>query len=151
MNRIYIGMGTCGLASGAEQVKDAVARWVDEKKANVRITATGCIGYCQAEPIIDTVSDSGHGVSFGEARPESVRTLHDRVLASRDHGIAGVLGQYWNGSGPPSGGALKSVPFIDEHPFFKKQLKLILKNCGVIEPTSIGDYRASGGSSGPSP
>jgi NADH:ubiquinone oxidoreductase subunit F (NADH-binding)/Pyruvate/2-oxoacid:ferredoxin oxidoreductase delta subunit len=42
-------------------------------------------------------------------------------------------------------GPFKSVPFIDEHPFFRKQVKRILKNCGVIEPVSIADYRAAGG------
>jgi NADH:ubiquinone oxidoreductase subunit F (NADH-binding)/(2Fe-2S) ferredoxin/Pyruvate/2-oxoacid:ferredoxin oxidoreductase delta subunit len=140
MNRIYIGMGTCGLASGAEQVKDAVVKWVDEKKANIRITATGCIGYCQAEPIVDVVTDGGHRVSFGEVKPESVGALLDRVFARRDYGVAGALGQYRNGHS-----GLRSVPFIDEHPFFRKQLKLILKNCGVIEPASIADYRAAGG------
>ena len=33
MSRVYIGMGTCGLASGAEQVKEAVSKWVNEKQA----------------------------------------------------------------------------------------------------------------------
>ena len=143
MSRVYIGMGTCGLASGAEQVKEAVRKWVNEKRAGIPITPTGCIGYCQAEPILDVVTDSGHRVSFGDVKPESVRGLLEQVFGGKSYASKGVLGQYRNGQAP-----LKNIPFIDEHPFFRKQRKFILRNCGVIEPTSIADYRATGGFKG---
>jgi hypothetical protein len=38
MNKIYIGMGTCGLAVGAAKVKDAVGRWAEARGRQVEVT-----------------------------------------------------------------------------------------------------------------
>ena len=123
MNRIFIGMGTCGLASGAEQVKDAVVKWIDEKKADVRITATGCIGYCQAEPIVDVVTEGGHRISYGEVKPENVRALLDQVFVRKDYGAAGMLGQYRNGSSGPTVHLAFNTPMPDPNLPFATSVK----------------------------
>ena len=43
MSRIFIGMGTCGLATGAGQVKTAVEKWAAARAMQVEITPTGCM------------------------------------------------------------------------------------------------------------
>ena len=77
MSTVFIGMGTCGLATGAGEVKTAVEKWAAAHAAAIQITATGCIGYCKAEPIMDVVTDSGHRVSYSNVTPE-VAGLHPR-------------------------------------------------------------------------
>jgi len=143
MSKVFIGMGTCGLATGAGEVKTAVEKWAAARAATVDIVATGCIGYCMAEPIMDVVADSGHRVSYGNVTPEVAGFILDEVLVRKNYKLDGLLGQFKNGKTPLAG-----IPLIEEHPYFRKQVKYVLRNCGVIDPESIEDYRAHGGFQG---
>ena len=143
MSRVFIGMGTCGLATGAGEVKVAVEKWAAAHAATIQITPTGCIGYCKAEPIMDVVTDSGHRVSYSNVTPEVAGFILDEVLVRKNYKLDGLLGQFTNGKAP-----LPGIPLIDEHPYFRKQVKYVLRNCGVIDPESIADYRSHGGFKG---
>ncbi len=141
--KVFIGMGTCGLATGAAEVKVAVEKWAAAHGEKVDITATGCIGYCKAEPIMDVVTETGQRVSYGNVTPEVAGFILDEVLVRKNYKLDGLLGQFKNGKTPLAG-----IPLIDEHPYFRKQVKYVLRNCGVIDPESIADYRAQGGFKG---
>ena len=143
MSKVFIGMGTCGLATGAGKVKSAVEKWAAARNVTMEITPTGCIGYCKAEPIMDIVTDSGHRVSFGNVTPEVAGFILDEVFVRKNLKIDGLLGQFKNGKAP-----LPDIPLIEDHPYFRKQVKYVLRNCGVIDPESIADYRAHGGFKG---
>jgi NADH:ubiquinone oxidoreductase subunit F (NADH-binding)/(2Fe-2S) ferredoxin len=143
MSRVFIGMGTCGLATGAGQVKAAVEKWAASHNLPVDITPVGCIGYCQVEPIMDVVTDTGHRVSFSNVTPDMASFILDEVILRKNLKLDGMLGQFRNGKAP-----LPGVPFIDEHPYFRKQVKYVLRNCGLINPESLADYRAQGGFKG---
>jgi NADH:ubiquinone oxidoreductase subunit F (NADH-binding)/(2Fe-2S) ferredoxin/Pyruvate/2-oxoacid:ferredoxin oxidoreductase delta subunit len=143
MSKVFIGMGTCGLATGAGEVKTTVEKWATAHNTKIDITSTGCIGYCKAEPIMDVVTDSGHRVSYSNVTPEVASFILDEVLVRKNYKLDGLLGQFKNGKAP-----LPGIPMLDDHPYFKKQKKYVLRNCGVIDPESIEDYRAHGGFQG---
>jgi NADH:ubiquinone oxidoreductase subunit F (NADH-binding)/(2Fe-2S) ferredoxin/Pyruvate/2-oxoacid:ferredoxin oxidoreductase delta subunit len=143
MSRVFIGMGTCGLATGAAEVRTAVEKWAAAHGMAIDITPTGCIGYCKAEPIMDVVADSGHRVSYSNVTPEVAGFILDEALLRKNYKLDGLLGQFKNGKAP-----LPGIPLIEEHPYFRKQVKYVLRNCGVIDPESISDYRAHGGFAG---
>ncbi len=143
MSTVYIGMGTCGLATGATQVKAAVEKWATAHGRTLAVTPVGCIGYCQVEPIMDVVTASGHRVSYSNVSPEVAGFILDETLVRHNVKLDGLLGQFRNGAAPLAG-----VPFIDEHPYFRKQVKYVLRNCGIINPESIADYRGQGGFQG---
>jgi NADH-quinone oxidoreductase subunit F len=143
MNKIFIGMGTCGLATGAQQVKAAAEKWAAARGVGLEITPTGCIGYCQVEPIMDVVTASGHRVSFSNVTSEVAGFILDEVFVRNNLKLDGLLGQFKNGKAP-----LPGIPLIDEHPFFRKQVKYVLRNCGVINPESLEEYRGQGGFKG---
>ncbi len=142
-SRIYIGMGTCGLATGADLVKAAVEEWFSEKGVPVQITPTGCVGFCQMEPIMDVVAENGIRVSYGAVEPAEVAGILQGALAAKDYGRGKIIGQYRNANSP-----ISDIPFIDEHPFFKKQVKFVLGNCGIINPSSLLEYENRGGLTG---
>jgi NADH:ubiquinone oxidoreductase subunit F (NADH-binding)/(2Fe-2S) ferredoxin len=133
-------MGTCGLATGAGRVKTAAEKWAAARSHTLDITATGCIGYCKAEPIMDVVTESGHRVSFSNVTPDVTGFILDEVFVRNNLKLDGLLGQFKNGKEP-----LPGIPLIDDHPYFKKQVKYVLRNCGVIDPESVSDYRSKGG------
>jgi NADH:ubiquinone oxidoreductase subunit F (NADH-binding)/Pyruvate/2-oxoacid:ferredoxin oxidoreductase delta subunit len=92
---------------------------------------------------MDVVTDSGNRVSFSNVTPDVASFILDEVILRKNLKIDGMLGQFRNGKAPLAG-----VPFIDEHPFFRKQVKYVLRNCGLINPESLSDYRAQGGFAG---
>lgn len=140
---LIIGMGPCGLATGAEKVREAAERWAAEKGLACSITATGCLGNCQVEPIMDVVTASGHRLAYGNVTPAAVGRLLEEIYIKDNTSLEGLLGQHPNGVEP-----LPGVTLVAEHPFFKKQVKFALRNCGIIDPVDLAAYRASGGFQG---
>ena len=53
-DRIVIGMGTCGIAAGAEEILTAVKKELKNLNLNdIEISITGCLGICAEEPIME--------------------------------------------------------------------------------------------------
>jgi hypothetical protein len=53
--KIMVGMATCGISAGADKVYEALKAKIDELKLDVALEKTGCIGFCQREPLVDVV------------------------------------------------------------------------------------------------
>ncbi|MFA6583811.1 MAG: NADH-quinone oxidoreductase subunit NuoF [Elusimicrobiaceae bacterium] len=135
---IYLGAGTCGLAAGAGITLDAIKKYLAEKNVAAEIVEVGCVGFCAMEPIVDIRLPGKNRVSFKKVTADTVPALFDAVFADKIPQDM-LLGQYrethekWDAA------------YIDEHPFFVKQSKHVLVNCGVINPVDIHEYIARGG------
>lgn len=134
---IFIGMGTCGLASGADKVKKAIEEELVKYNLKAQIIPTGCIGYCAKEPIVDIKLPGKDRISYCEIFPKDVHELIKTTLVDGNIYKKKLLGTYSNGS--------DTIPNINKIPFFNRQLKIVLENCGIINPTSIDEYISSGG------
>jgi NADP-reducing hydrogenase subunit HndB len=74
-------MATCGLASGAKPVFDALSDKIEEKGlTNVAVTPTGCIGLCQYEPIVEIIEPGKDKVTYIKMTPEKVLEVVDQHL-----------------------------------------------------------------------
>lgn len=137
---IYVGAGTCGLGAGAGATLKEVRKYLEEKQIEANVIETGCIGLCSSEPIVDIQLPGHNRVSFEKISGEKVNGLFDKVFAL-EIPEEDVIGQF------KSVGARDwdDTPFIDEHLFFKPQHRVVLKNCGIVDPTSIEEYIARGG------
>jgi len=80
--KIIIGMGTCGIASGAREIMNAVLKELETRKLhNVAVETTGCIGMCQNEPLMDIVRPGEPRVTYGNLKPEDVpRIIADHLV-----------------------------------------------------------------------
>ncbi|HEX2865532.1 MAG TPA: NADH-quinone oxidoreductase subunit NuoF [Ignavibacteriales bacterium] len=134
---IFIGMGTCGLASGAKKVEEAIRSELKRLNINARLVATGCIGYCSREVIVDIKLPGHDRVSYCEIVPKIVPKLIQRTIVEKGIFKEKLLGTH--------GKATPEVPNINEDPFFKHQMKVVLENCGIIDPVSIDSYISAGG------
>ncbi|MGE5498563.1 MAG: CCxxC motif-containing NuoF prefix domain-containing protein, partial [Syntrophothermus sp.] len=134
---IFIGMGTCGLASGAQKVEEAIAAELAKLKIEARIEATGCVGYCAREVIVDIKLPGHDRVSYCEIVPKIVPKFIQRTLVEKGIFKEKLLGTY----GKPT----PECPSINQDPFFRHQMKVVLENCGVINPDSVDSYLAAGG------
>ena len=122
--RIVVGQGSCGLAAGAGKVFEAIEQRL---VPGVELGITGCIGMCYLEPIVDLYEGD---------------TLVKRLVrVNADHAEAIVAAAQ---SGDLSGVADIAITAEDES-FLTQQTRIALRNCGVIDPTSIDAYIAKGG------
>ena len=79
--RVVVGMATCGIASGARPVLNALSEAVQEKKLdNVAVVQTGCIGLCQYEPIVEVLEQDKEKVTYIKMTPEKAMEVVNRHL-----------------------------------------------------------------------
>ncbi|NLF30085.1 MAG: NADH-quinone oxidoreductase subunit NuoF [Planctomycetes bacterium] len=138
---IFVGTGTCGLGAGAGKTLAALRAYLAGRGVEADVVETGCIGLCVAEPIVDVQLPGRARLSLRNVAAADVPSVMDAVLDGRPD-AGRVLGQF-----APAGEQRpwEGVPRLDEHPFFAAQTRWVLINCGVIDPTSLGEYVARGG------
>ena len=62
--KIMVGMATCGLATGARAVFQAIEEEVKKQGLNAIVTKTACLGYCQKEPLVDVLAPNRPRILF---------------------------------------------------------------------------------------
>lgn len=77
--RIMVGMSSCGIAAGAEDVMKKFKEVLTERGlANIEVIQTGCVGYCYTEPTIEILRTDCHdSLLLGPVRPEDVAVVLD--------------------------------------------------------------------------
>jgi len=125
MTEIFVGLGSCGIASGARQVYETLQEELRRRKLQIALSVTGCIGACHREPLIELRLDDGSRFLYGELDPEKTR----RVV--EEHLIGGNQVEEY------------LIPL--DYPYLARQKKIVLANCGVINPESIEDYLGAEG------
>ncbi len=148
--KVSVGMATCGRASGAAEVYEALTREVCAKELDVLVARTGCLGFCQQEPLVSVQLPGGPRYTYARADQKLVFQLIE--------GIAGghlpnrrLLGKTYADENPLTGEVLelsqqhRTPPLLQEHPFYATQVKIATRNCGLIDPGSIAEYAARGG------
>jgi NADP-reducing hydrogenase subunit HndB len=80
--RIVVGMATCGIASGARPVLNALSDAVQSKGlTNVAVVQTGCIGLCQYEPIVEVLEPGKEKVTYVKMTAEkALEVLEQHVI-----------------------------------------------------------------------
>ncbi|PKP20905.1 MAG: NADH-quinone oxidoreductase subunit F [Bacteroidetes bacterium HGW-Bacteroidetes-21] len=137
---IYVGAGTCGLGAGAGKTLVAIKKYLSEKNIQAEIIETGCIGLCAVEPIIDVQLPTRNRISFQRITEDKVTEMLDGIFKEELPHVE-ILGQFESATAKKWDG----VQYLSEHPFFAPQKRLVLKNCGIINPIDIKEYIARGG------
>ncbi|HNT37420.1 MAG TPA: NAD(P)H-dependent oxidoreductase subunit E, partial [bacterium] len=132
---ILVCTGSGCIASGALEVKAALERAIEEHGlgSECKVIETGCLGPCAVGPVMVTHPD---GVFYQEVKAEDAEEI------VKEHLLKGRIVDRLVHKEPARG---ESVPAIQEIGFFKRQVKIVLRNCGVIDPTSIEEYIARDG------
>ncbi len=79
--RIQVGMGTCGIASGAKQVLQAFLEQVDaHQMKNVAVTQVGCMGECAYEPMAEVIDTSGQSFVYCNISLPNVKEIVEKHL-----------------------------------------------------------------------
>lgn len=137
---ILVGTATCGRAAGALDVVDAFSRELARRGLEVPIIKVGCTGLCYADPFVTISKPGSLRVAYANVTPETVSRLVEGYVAGDDPCLELALGTVEGGDGETI-----SIP---ELPRFERELRLILRHCGYIDPENINHYIANGGYSG---
>jgi NADH-quinone oxidoreductase subunit F len=135
---IYVGAGSCGLAAGAAEVIEAIEKYLDKNKIKADILRVGCIGPCYLEPLVDIQMPGRPRISYSNNTPALVRDVLESFFEKGEvyqRRLVGHLG--------PDG--IDGLPRFFDHPMLARQVRIVLRNCGIIDPENIDHYLARDG------
>lgn len=124
--RVVVGQGSCGIATGAKKTATEFERLIADNNLDVKVDVTGCVGTCYLEPIVDVYDDDGKLTRYVKVQPDKAAKIVEEHLK--------------NGKAVEE----QSITAEDEE-FVTKQQRVVLRNCGVINPEEIDEYIAVDG------
>jgi NADH-quinone oxidoreductase subunit F len=102
-----------------------------------RVSLTGCLGLCWAEPILEVHLPGQPPVLYANVMPDNVEALLERVLAGEVVADRAVCVR--------AESAYEGIPALAELPIWKLQTRRLMALTGTIDPEDIDDYLANGG------
>ena len=116
---IVVGEGSCGIAAGAEKVRQALLK---EDLNGALLTIAGCIGMCYLEPIVDIYEDGKEVKRLVRVTENDAKKIAEYAKTGDENAIAPLL-----------------VSDEDKE-FLNKQTRIALRRCGIINPDEIEDF-----------
>jgi len=123
--KVVVGQGSCGVATGAKKTAAEFEKQIKAKGLNIPVDLTGCVGTCYLEPIVDVYDDNGL-TRYVKVQPDKVTEIVEKHLVGGEV----VTDQ--------------EISAVDKT-FIDKQERIVLRNCGLINPENIDEYVAIGG------
>ena len=124
--RVVVGQGSCGIATGAKKTAAEFERLIAEKELDIEVGVTGCVGTCYLEPIVDIYDDEGELTRYVKVQPDKVEKIVEEHLVNNNPVEEDTISD-------------------EDKEFVGKQQRIVLRNCGVIDPENIDDYIARDG------
>jgi NADH-quinone oxidoreductase subunit F len=132
--KVLVCQGTGCTSSKSEEIRRALEHEVNQAGlSNIEVDFTGCHGFCQQGPIVVVEPE---GTFYTHVKPE------DAAEIVYSHLQVGKRVERLFYRDPVTN---EAIPTYHEINFYKKQTRLILRNCGHINPEKIEDYIATGG------
>lgn len=122
--RIVVGEGSCGIAAGAEKVRQAL---LNQDLNGASVSIAGCIGMCYLEPIVDIYTDNNELKRLVRVNEADAVKIAEYTKTGDDAVIENLLVS------------------DDDKEFLSKQTRIALRRCGIINPESIDEFIASDG------
>jgi NADH-quinone oxidoreductase subunit F len=118
MIEFRVGLASCGVANGARSVHEALEAAL-RGSPHGRLKSVGCGGMCYREPLVEVLDGNGLHAEYTHVTPDMVPAIVKRHLRR---------------PGRPAGG-----------PESRATPRIVLENCGVVDPLNLDDYRARDG------
>lgn len=134
---VRVGLGSCGVANGAEPVWETLREQARKAGRAEAIKAVGCGGLCYREPLVEVVEGAGRRVLYTQVTPEMAPAILRRHLIPKrwPTRLRWTLDRWADGS------ALEPALQAD----LGAPQRIVLENCGEIDPLSLDDYRSRHG------
>ncbi|MBU1100903.1 MAG: NADH-quinone oxidoreductase subunit NuoF [Bacteroidetes bacterium] len=127
--KIKVGLGTCGISAGGELVYNKLESVIKERNLNVELCETGCMGMCYEEALVE-IEENGESFLYAKVTEDKVERIVEDHVVNRN---------------PVEEWIIRSSEISKEDSFLKNQNRIVLRNCGVINPSVIDEYIAKKG------
>ncbi|MCD6565779.1 MAG: NADH-quinone oxidoreductase subunit NuoF [Bacteroidales bacterium] len=135
-------MGSCGIASGADKVWNLVHETIRKEKIKAKVLKVGCIGPCYLEPLLDIQKPGLPRFSFNNIDEQKTIRLIKGFLNGEEPKIKPL------GHLDPQQKEINGIRSFWDQPMLKNQERIVLRNCGIIDPENINHYIARDGFKG---
>jgi NADH:ubiquinone oxidoreductase subunit F (NADH-binding)/(2Fe-2S) ferredoxin/Pyruvate/2-oxoacid:ferredoxin oxidoreductase delta subunit len=141
--RVLVGAATCGRAAGALEVLAAFREEVGRQAEleDVVPAEVGCLGLCYAEVLVEITGADGRRVLYSGVEPGTVPELVESHLVKGEPVVE-------HAPALMDGPEIEGVPRFENLAVTKDQVRVVLRNSGVIDPSRIEHYIGRGGYSG---
>ena len=124
---VRVGLASCGIAAGGRKVYHAFKAQLGDSGLDVKLKQTGCLGMCYNEVLVEVASPRNKSTFYGKVTPDRV----PRIIS--EHLAQGKPVTEW------------AIPDGEITGLLAKQKRIVLRNCGLIDPEAIADYLAADG------
>jgi NADH-quinone oxidoreductase subunit F len=127
---VTVGLGSCGIAAGAGKTYEKIKAMLEKEKMEFELRKTSCIGMCYREPLVEIMDETGTYL-YGDVTEERAIEVIEKHINQKD----------------PIRDYIVYTDLFDapENNFITSQVKIVLRNCGYIDPESISDYESREG------
>ncbi len=122
---VTVGLGSCGIAAGAKKTFEKIQALKETENLHFELRKTSCVGMCYREPLVEITDDTGTYL-YGEVDADRAIEVIEKHINQHD----------------PIRDYIVYTDLFDapENDFLESQVKIVLRNCGYMDPESIDDY-----------
>jgi len=127
---VTVGLGSCGIAAGAGKTYEKIRVLKESDKLDFELKKTSCVGMCYREPLVEIVDETGTYL-YGDVNEDRAMEIIEKHIHQQD----------------PIRDYIVQTDLFDapENDFNEAQVKIVLRNCGYMDPESIEEYEERGG------
>ncbi len=149
---IRIGLGSCCVASGSQEIRKEVESVVNESGLRVKLKHVGCVGMCHQVPLVEVVPNEGESTLYAKVKPEDVKNivenhfqapgLFTRLKNKLIHTVEDIqTDRNWEGIQRYEI-SMREKPVAS---FLGKQVPIATEYRGIINPLDVNEYKKRGG------
>jgi NADH-quinone oxidoreductase subunit F len=127
---VTVGLGSCGIAAGASKTYEKIKALKESENLDFDLQKTSCVGMCYREPLVEITDETGTYL-YGEVDADRAVEVIEKHINQKD----------------PIRDYIVYTDLFDasENAFLNDQVKIVLRNCGYMDPESIDQYEAREG------
>jgi len=127
---VTVGLGSCGIAAGANKTYEKIRALKEMENLEFELKKTSCIGMCYREPLVEIRDETGTYL-YGDMDENRAVEVIEKHINQHD----------------PIRDYIVHTDLFDapENDFINSQVKIVLRNCGYMDPESIEEYQARDG------
>ena len=128
--KVIVGLGSCGIAAGAGKVYEKIRALREAENLDFTLSKTSCVGMCYREPLVEIIDDSGQYLYGGIDEDRAVELMNNHI--GNDNPVKEYI-------------VYTDLYDTPDKKYFEGQVKIALRNCGMIDPEIIEEYESRGG------
>jgi NADH-quinone oxidoreductase subunit F len=137
--RVYVGMATCEIAAGSKDIFQVIQKELSQNKIkDVYLSKKGCVGRCSLEPTVEILKRGLPPFKYTNVNKTKIKKIIRDHLVKKNKSIVRPEFRYDYTSKDTL--TDKSRFVFGDLPYFDKQRRMTLRNCGIIDPESIDEY-----------